>query len=209
MHKPLNPLLRYAMGCTLALLLLNGGAIHLLLTQHVQQQQQQAESIVLQMLGDSQPDEARLNQLTTLLPVQALAVVDARQQVVAQVRMLEFNLISHAYPALYSEFPLVHQNLVIRMRLKDDLVVDEWAQLGVLALITLLVGLWGSVLVQRRHQQTIEQRLAEEIRTQDHSVGHCRRSLMRCRSWNIVSNNSWISASNNWPSWSYAPIRMP
>ena len=171
MHKPLNPLLRYAMGCTLALLLLNGGAIHLLLNQHVQQQQQQAESIVLQMLGDSQPDEARLNQLTTLLPVQALAVVDARQQVVAQVRMLEFNLISHAYPALYSEFPLVHQNLVIRMRLKDDLVVDEWAQLGVLALITLLVGLWGSVLVQRRHQQTIEQRLAEEIRTQDHSVG--------------------------------------
>ena len=135
MQKTLNPLLRYAMGCTLALLLLNGGAIHLLLTQHAQQQQQQAESIVLEVLGDAIPDEQHLAKLTTLLPIQSLVVVDAQQRVVAQVRILEHNLISGAYPALYSEFPLVHNNLVARMRLKDELIIDEWAQLGVLALI--------------------------------------------------------------------------
>lgn len=171
MQKTLNPLLRYAMGCTLALLLLNGGAIHLLLTQHVQQQQQQAESIVLEMLGDTMPGEPQLAKLANLLPIESLVVINSSQQVVAQMRILEHNLISGAYPALYSEFPLVHNNLVVRMRLKDELVIDEWAQLGVLALITLVMGLWGAVLVQRRHQQALEQQLTEEILTQDHSAG--------------------------------------
>ncbi|MFC3914678.1 EAL domain-containing protein [Pseudaeromonas sharmana] len=167
MHKHANPLLRYAIGATLGLLLLNGAVIHVLQSNRLEEMNQMVGASLKQALPSSSAPGANLDELSRQLHLQKLTVIDSNQDASAPQAS---DMLLWLYPALQGRVALQTPGQQASFRLDNNVLLPELLGLALTTLATLLLSVWALFYLQRQQQRQMEAQLKVEILTQDHSA---------------------------------------
>ena len=166
MQKSPNFLLRYAIGATIGLMLLNGAVIHFLQSNRLAETNQLVKASLKSALISS-PSASTIHALTEQLKLERLSVIDTAKEALPPAQS---GLLLSLYPQLQGVVALTTPGQQASFRLQGSVLFPELVALSLTALTTLLLSIWGLFYLQRQQQKRIEQLLKEEILTQDHSM---------------------------------------